>query len=454
MKLFAMDDLELKNEIEMRINPIDFSISSSELIDIMNMFDADKEKVVHVYSQIIEEMQSEIRDTTEDVIDYFRDKGNYYPSYKQFRELFDTYTDNQNVHDSILRDMYKQTITDKNQLSLFEIVKDELKKVMSESDDDFDIAASKIMKNWGGEIKKDRSAKLSPQDIFDVIDAGDVARRDIESEFGEDEFMAMTDDEYKGLMDDIYEAVDEKGLFQAEDAEGNIIKKLALVTPVGGVDKKGRVTGFGDDGQGRMQILVTWEWPIDMKYTNPEEMGKDRVYPEDIVLASSKNMNENEYLKEDEIDDELELDKLHFDKSSLYKWILDALHQLDVYSTEDVAMAMEKAFERDYDYKLKMNEMKNEEQINEVDSFLNELEDCTEEQEQALEEMRGLGKGVKNSGNRNVKLRDDNHHAPLTNLDEAVEKNINKLFEGKVTKKQLVNFISEQAKEVANKLRN
>lgn len=152
--------------------------------------------------------------------------------------------------------------------------------------------------------------------------------------------------------DDINES--QSGLFEIKDAEGNIIKRHALVAPVDGVNKTGRVMGFGDDGQGRMQLLVTWEWPMDMKYTNPEEMGDDRVYPEDVVIANSKR-------------------------------------------------------------------------------------------EQSIDEMRGLGKGVKNSGDRNVKLRDDHHEAPLTNLDES----INNLFKNKVTKKQLKEFINEQARKIS-----
>lgn len=526
-----MDNLELRNEIEMRMNPNDFSVSSSDLIDIMNMFDVDEQKIVDIYSEIFEEKKAELKETTEEVIDQFRAKGHYYPSYKEFKALFDTYEDGRIVNDNILRDMYKQTITDKNQLSLFEIVKDELKKVMnesgeyfnSESDEDFDTAASKIMKNWGGEIKKSRSAKLNPEDMFDMIDAGAAARADIEGEFGEDEFMPMTDDEYKNIMKGIYEDVDDKGLFQVEDSEGNIIKKHALVAPVEGVDKKGRVMGFGDDGQGRMQLIVTWEWPTDMKFTNPEEMGEERVYPESIVLAASKNIKENdstevennklrgvkvtyadgtviptsmaahltddeihnyfkpgkifnigsvednmqavdkiEIIREDIVDDELpgsdHPDGYSFDRTSLYKWFQDALWQLRFYDEAVSAKIMEKAFNRDYDYKLKMSEMKNEDMNEEINEETSEIDergtgdgDGLEMKE--LEEMRGLGSGVKNSGDRNVKLRDDHHHAPLTNLDESVDGNIKKLFEGTVTKKKLVEFINEQAKEVASKLK-
>lgn len=257
--------------------------------------------------------------------------------------------------------MNKKTITEQEKLSMLEEIRREFENLKeSLSDEEFNAASEKMIKNWGGAIEKEKSAKLSPEDMFDMVDAGAVARADIEGEFGEDEFMPMSNDEYSNLMGDIDEAVDEKGLFQIEDAEGNIIKRHALVNPVSGVDKKGRVMGFGDDGQGRMQLLVTWEWPIEMRHTNPEEMGDERLYPEEVIISAPKKMGHNEN----------------------------------------------------------------------------------------IEEMRGLGHGVKNSGDRNVKLRDDHHEAPLTNLDES----INNLFKNKVTKKQLKEFINEQAKNISKNI--
>ena len=71
-----------------------------------------------------------------------------------------------------------------------------------------------------------------------------------------------------------------------------------------------------------------------------------------------------------------------------------------------------------------------------------------------LEEARGLGKGIKNMGDRNVKQREDGHSAPLTNLNESVNNRIKTLFEGSVTKKDLQNFITEEAKNVAKQLKD
>lgn len=238
-----------------------------------------------------------------------------------------------------------------------------------------------------------------------------------------------------------------ESMLQVLDADGNNIKRHALVVPVKGVNKKGRVLGFGDDGKGQLQIIVSWEWPIDMKYKNPEEMGKERLYPADVVIADPKRMaediSENEGLPHGD-----HPDGFSFDMKSLYHWFNDALHQLKWYEPEVAAEVMEKAFNRDYDYKPKMNEMEN---MNE--DFLNELDFISEEEEATLEEMRSLGSSVKNTGDRNVKQRDDHAHAPLTNLNESINKNITKLFEGSVTKKQLREFIIEQAKEAAKKIK-
>jgi len=357
-----MNNSEIKNEIELRLSPSDLSISSRDLIDIMNEFNVNEEYVTSIYYEIIREKESEITQDVEDTIDYFREKGNYYPSFQEFKQVYDDNFENPYINNNILRSMYKKAITDENQISLFEMVFNKKEnKILESFNDDYYLddesdSPEDVIKNWGGEIKKDRSAKLNPEDIFDMIDAGAVAKADIQGEFGDDEFMSMTDDEYKSIMNNVDEAIDNKGLFQIEDAEGNILKKLKRVKPIDGVNKTGIVTGFGDDGNGNTQVIVSWEWPIDMKFTNPEEMGKSRVYPQDIVLADSKNKTE-----------------------------------------------------------------------------------------EPIEEMRGLGKGVKNSGDRNVKLRDDHHSAPITDLNESIKK----FFEGRVTKGQLKNFISEQAKKIA-----
>ncbi len=262
--------------------------------------------------------------------------------------------------------MNTNKMTEKDRAFIFETLYSELNNIKeSLSDEEFKTASDKIMKNWGGPLKKEKGAMLSSNDMFDIVDAGAVAQSDIENEFGEDEFMPMDNDEYRNMMsdfEDIDENTDRGGLFKAQDANGNEINRHALVVPVDGVNKKGRVMGFGDDGSGRMDLIVSWEWPIDMKYTNPEEMGKQRVYPEDVVLANSKVEN--------------------------------------------------------------------------IPS------------ESPIEEMRGLSKSVKNSGDRNVKMRDDHHEAPLTNLDES----INNLFKNKVTKRQLNEFINEQARKISKNI--
>lgn len=656
-----MEDLSIRNEIELRMNPSDFSITSSDLIDIMNEFGLAEEEVVLIYNEIVDEKRREIQSTTDEVLDYFREKGHYYPTYQEFKKEFQNFDDSM-IDDSVLRDMYKQNLHDKNQLSLFEIIKEEIAKVMSEygdededelgmfsgdfDEDEFDNAAmmaakadigdefvplgkSKFEKNLDpNEFKADlkRQNLNLPKDREELsnIDRMMTKRKEQEKLFG------------KGSLNE--------NLLQVKDSEGNDLKRNMLVKPVAGVDKKGRIIGFGDDGAGRLQIIVNWAWPIDMKFTNPEEMGTVRIYPEDVVVANSKKMDESEsseeipsnlrgvkvtyadgsviptsmaaHLSDEEIYDYFKKGKMFnigngendnlqavekveiirenedelphsdhpdgftFDTTNLYKWFKDAFYQLSSYDEAAAAEIMEKAFRRDFTGKFNINEWdgdegpqpgdieyhtekperfsglsnfkdidwvdihpvlvnntkilkykepidsitysvnnfeeigvskedlnlledhdiiyiwngnpiiddeqyldfnnflqaaqsawekgfsnmineKNMKTENKKEEEINELEECgmemeskeSEENEDELDEARGLGKGVKNSGDRNVKLRDDHKSAPLTNLNESVDKNIKKLFEGTVTKKQLREFISEQAKKVAKSLK-
>jgi len=170
-----------------------------------------------------------------------------------------------------------------------------------------------------------------------------------------------------------------------------------------------------------------------------------------------------------------------FDKKSLYNWFQDAMYQLGDFDEAEAAFEMEKAFNRDYDYKLKMNEMSDKLKMGRKDidgldepkkdklkmgrKDIDGLDDPKKEKlkmgrkdidgidEDTIEEMRGLGKGVKNSGDRNVKQRDDNHSAPTTNINESIDNSIKTLMSNKVTKKGLKEFISEEAKKVAKNLK-
>jgi hypothetical protein len=73
--------------------------------------------------------------------------------------------------------------------------------------------------------------------------------------------------------------------------------------------------------------------------------------------------------------------------------------------------------------------------------------------EELDESGRGLGHAVKGTGDRGVKMRDDKHHAPLTNLNESINSNIKSIMDKKITKKELSKFISEQAKVIAKQLK-
>jgi ribosomal protein L37AE/L43A len=284
-----MDNFELENEIELRMNPQDFSLSSSDLIDIMNQYGLNEHDVAFAYSKIVAEKREEILDTTKDVVNMFREKGNYYPSFDEFKKMFNQYDGYTFVDDNILRDMHKRETRDANQTSMFEIremIKEQFRAMRE--DDDFDKEAAAITKNWGGGIKKSPDAMLSTSDFEDIVDAGAVARGEIEAEFGDDEFVPMSDDEYKTIMRDLNEdgedgGVGPQGLFKPQDSQGNDINLKALVKNLEGT-KSGRVMGLGDDGKGNLIVRVEWAWPLDMKYTAPEEMGMIPEMPSNLIV--------------------------------------------------------------------------------------------------------------------------------------------------------------------------
>jgi hypothetical protein len=547
-----MDNIELENEIELRMNPEDFSLSTSDLLDIMNQYGLSEHDVAFAYSEIVARKRTELTDTSKDVIDMFREKGNHYPSFNEFKKMFNQYDRNTYIDDNILRDMHKKEIQDTNQTSMFEIremIKEQF-RAMSE-DDDFDREAAAITKNWGGEIKKSPDAMLSTSDFEDIVDAGSIARGEIELEFGDDEFVPMSDDEYKTIMNDLSEdlEVEQKGLFRPQDSQGNDIKLKSLVSNLEGT-KKGRVIGFGDDGAGNMIARVEWVWPMDMKFTAPEEMG---MKPEPIANLVVQGMNESSgeegrsklrgvrvtyadgtviptsmaaHLSDEDIykyfskgslfnigsveDNMQAVDSVEiirenvfdegksysFDKKSLYHWFQDAIYQLKDLDEAEAAMEMEKAFNKDYEYELKINEiremkeeLKENEEILKADSMLSQaimqfhnaggtkeaaqrhLDNVFQGNERAeyvdtmqakypdmyqdgIEEARGLGHAVKNNGDRNVKKSKDNSHAPVTTLPEGtLNSKIKTLSEGSIKKKELLNFIKEEANNFAKDIK-
>jgi len=386
-----VDNNRLENEIEMRMNPEDLSINSTDLHDIMNLFGVSEQEVAELYSKLIYNKRKEINNTIDDVIDYFKSKGDYKPSFEKFKSLFDDYRVNY-INDNILRDMYKNKIEDKNNMSLYEIqkfIKEEVIKLNErdrrfddEYDEDFESARAE--KNWGGAGEPDE--EFDAEEFFGA--AGDAAEDDIRAEFGDDEFTPFGTMEDPRMLKNLEEdEVDQKGLFKPQDSEGNDINLKALVKHIGS-EKKGRVVRLGDDGSGSLVVVVDWAWPTDMKFTDPEEMGEKRENPEHLIVQNAKTKNMNEELNEEEINEEI----------------------ADTDASEGDA-------------------------------------------EETIEEMRGLGAGVKNSGDRNVKQRDDHAHAPLTNLNESLNKSIKNLMEGKVTKKALKEFIAEEAKKVAKNLK-
>lgn len=451
-----MENYELENEIELRMNPDDFSLSPGDLNDIMNQFDLSEEDAVLAYNKVISEKIKELEDETKDIVNYFREKGNYYPSFNEFKKEF-----NQNdlmfFNDEILRDMYNKEINDENQLSLFEIkqmIKEAFKTISEE--DEFEKDAAEITKNWGGEIKKSPNAMLGPEDIFDIADAGAEAKKDIEDEFGEDEFSPMSNDEYKAIMNNLNEDEEEitigpEGLFRAKDSQGNEIKKMTLVKPVNSeVDKKGRVMGFGDDGKGNQIVIVDYQWPLDLKYMAPKEMGEIKEYPQDLIV---QGINEN--LEEDK--NNLKGVEVTYEDGTVIPTSIAAnLSDEDIHNYFKVGRMFNIGNVEDNMQAVKsvniiretMNEELNEEEI---------VDDIDTPKEDEIDEARGLSHTAKNTGDRNAKKDNKNHsHAPVTTLPEGrtLDEKIKTLSEGKLKKKDLLNFIGEQARKFADDINN
>ena len=432
-----MNDQIIKDEILSKLNPETYAMGSSDLIDIMNEFGLSQEDTVFLYSQVIDEQREELKDTTHEVVNYFRKRGNYYPSFESFKREFDKYDVQPYVGDDILRNMHKQETEDPKQLALFELRKQirEEFMTMKEIDSDFDSAAERIKKQWGGETEPEE--EFSPEEFFG--DAGEAAQNDMADEYGEDDFAPFgTMEDPNRMMRDLKKENEEgeemgrQGMFMPKDIKGNRIKLKSLVKKSDGKSiKSGRVVRYADDGEGSTVIVVDWAWPVDMKYTNPEEMGETQEYPENLLVQTLNEGKKCTSCGQDDVNPVGAGDEI-----------------LDVC---DNCGAQESGTKNENI----MNEEINEEEINE--EIVNETKECGCDKDcdckKELDEMRGLGVGVRNSGDRNVKMRDDHAHAPLTNLSESLDGKIKTLSEGTLKRKDLINFIKEEAKNIAKEIK-
>jgi len=353
----------------------------------------------------------------------------------------------------------------KNKTNNSELTLSEMKQIIEETiksikEGDFERESEKIKKDWGGEIE--------PEEDFDAEeffgDAGDAAEADIRAEFGDDEFASFGSLEDPNMLRDLEEDAGQKGMFKPQDSEGNDINLKALVTSLDG-SKKGRVVGFGDDGEGSLIVRVDWQWPTDMKFMSPEQMGEKREKPEEIIV---QNINEEEMENINETKVPETLERLENLKSVVGA---EELADLIIFKMEDsLANAIIDDIEQDYDITSYDDEQLNETKeivlakpavYNAIMDFHNiggtkyqVLAIVDDVFGKSLEETgRGLGKGIKRSGDRGVKMRDDKHSAPLTNLNESVNNKIKSLVDGSITKKELQKFIMEEANKVAKTLK-
>jgi hypothetical protein len=322
----------------------------------------------------------------------------------------------------------------------------EIKKTIIESlsflkeEESFEAAANKAKKNWGGELEPEE--EFSAEEFFG--DAGDAAEEDIKDELGDNEFPQFgTLEDPERMMKDLEEdeEVGQKGLFKPQDSVGNDVNISSLVKHVDS-EKTGRVLGFGDDGDGSLIVRVDWQFPTDMKFTDPEEMGEMREAPEHLIVQGLNESTEEEYVTVcGECGEEMGPDITSGDEG----WSVCSECGAVEGPTEEIPLS---DYKPRYEKKSKtkdMNEEINEEEVNE------EICDTDASEGDELGETRAFSS--KNSGDRNVKLRDDKHKAPLTNLNESVNNSIKNLLEGSVTKKTLKKFINEEAKKVAKNLR-
>ena len=77
-------------------------------------------------------------------------------------------------------------------------------------------------------------------------------------------------------------------------------------------------------------------------------------------------------------------------------------------------------------------------------------------EKEEIEEARGLSHSVKNNGDRNLKRSNDNSKAPVTTLpkENTLDSKIKTLSEGKLKRKDLLNFIKKEASNFAKDIKN
>lgn len=406
--------------------------------------------------------------------------------------------------------------------------------------DDLERELERIKQNWGGELPPEE--EFSAAEFFG--DAGDAAQADIEAEFGKDEFAPFGSMEDPRMLKDLDEDMSgPPSLLRVKDSEGKDIKINSLVGSIDGV-RKGRVLGFGDDGEGNLIVRVDWQFPMDMKYKEPEKMGVASVRPDTLkvqgldevfsmmeegsddyvtmcmecgigvveqrfsgdegwgicnecgaVEGGTKEVTWDEYdaIQDGKLDlndinegimkemnEELNEETINagyisghpyvgiqlwqgkdaggnIDNKTLYQpWV----KELGIWTDEDNGheswIFLNKNYVDEFEKSGRDNDYMNKKYANTESSSGNYAVDMLNPPQTSYTELdesgRGLGKGVKNSGDRNVKLRDDHHSAPLTNLNESIDDKIKTISEGAMTKKSLLEFIKTEAKNISKNL--
>lgn len=122
---------DIYNELEMRLNPDNLTLASSDAMDIMNQYDIDEEVLMLLYQELTSKIVLEIKDTVKEIVDSYKEKWKYNIPYQEFKKEFEDYGYYSSISDNILKNIYLSEKEIKNQLNLFEVRK-LIRKILKE----------------------------------------------------------------------------------------------------------------------------------------------------------------------------------------------------------------------------------------------------------------------------------------------------------------------------------
>ena len=225
---------------------------------------------------------------------------------------------------------------------------------------------------------------------------------------------------------------------------------IVFLAPPWFIIKPFRVSDSGD------QTLVDYEY--ELKHANSNEFRSE---------SKKRNIRSREGIESLKNDITLFNTMIENELNGRATWV----NKMNFGGEHETKSVMKQTNEKTNDMnELNENDMERDGIVNNVQDILSDYKmgiiTSTEELQETINKMfdanyhgvheaRGLGHGVKNSGDRNLKKSKDNSHAPVTTLPEGrtFDEKIKNLSEGSVKKKDLINFINEQARKLANDIK-